>query len=148
MCSRRARGEIGRRVGAARAFVTRGYYRTAGKLSCSATPVKSSLPVVGEFGSRAALRAAIDPPVASTRTHQEGILMHMRTTLILNDTLLEKARNLTGLKEKTAMVHAGLEALIARESARRLAALGGSEKTLRPPRRRRPAPARRRGAGR
>ena len=72
----------------------------------------------------------------------------MRTTLILNDALLEKARSLTGLKEKTAMVHAGLEALIARESAGRLAALGGSEKALRPPRRRRPAPARRRGSGR
>ena len=67
--------------------------------------------------------------------------MHMRTTLILDDDLLERARSLTGLKEKTAMVHAGLEALIARESARRLAALGGSERELsRAPRRRaRPA---------
>ena len=65
--------------------------------------------------------------------------MHMRTTLILDDDLLEKARSLTGMKEKTAMVHAGLEALIARESARRLAALGGSEKALlRAPRRRSP----------
>jgi len=72
--------------------------------------------------------------------------MHMRTTLILNDALLEKARKLAGLREKTATVHAGLEALIARESARRLAGLGGSETALRPPRRRRPAPARRRGA--
>jgi Arc/MetJ family transcription regulator len=63
----------------------------------------------------------------------------MRTTLILDDTLLERARSLTGLKEKTAMVHAGLEALIARESARRLAALGGTEKGLRPTRRRRSA---------
>jgi Arc/MetJ family transcription regulator len=65
----------------------------------------------------------------------------MRTTLILDDDLLERARSLTGLKEKTAMVHAGLEALIARESARRLAALGGSERELsRAPRRRaRPA---------
>jgi Arc/MetJ family transcription regulator len=65
--------------------------------------------------------------------------MHMRTTLILDDALLERARSLTGLKEKTAMVHAGLEALIARESARRLAALGGEEKALRPTPRRRPA---------
>ena len=63
----------------------------------------------------------------------------MRTTLILDDALLEKARSLTGLKEKTAMVHAGLEALIARESARRLAALGGSEKAVRRAPRRRPA---------
>ena len=63
----------------------------------------------------------------------------MRTTLILDDALLEKARSLTGLKEKTAMVHAGLEALVARESARRLAALGGSEKAVRRAPRRRPA---------
>ncbi len=67
----------------------------------------------------------------------------MRTTLILDDDLLERARSLTGLKEKTAMVHAGLEALIARESARRLAALGGSEKVLRRAPRRRARPTRR-----
>jgi Arc/MetJ family transcription regulator len=61
----------------------------------------------------------------------------MRTTLILDDNLVRKAQALTGLHEKTAVVHAGLRALIARESARRLAALGGSEKSLRPvPRRR------------
>jgi Arc/MetJ family transcription regulator len=51
--------------------------------------------------------------------------MHMRTTMILNEALLEEARRLTGLTEKTALVHAGLEALIARESASRLADLGG-----------------------
>lgn len=63
--------------------------------------------------------------------------MHMRTTLILNDELLSKARRLSGLAEKTAVVHAGLEALIARESAKRLAALGGSEPKLKAvPRRR------------
>jgi len=66
----------------------------------------------------------------------------MRTTLILDDDLLERARALTGLKKKTAIVHAGLEALIARESARRLAALGGSEKGLRRVPRRRAASAR------
>jgi Arc/MetJ family transcription regulator len=61
----------------------------------------------------------------------------MRTTLILDDALVAKARSLTGLKEKTAVVRAGLEALIARENARRLAALGGTERGLRPiPRRR------------
>ncbi|MDP2997250.1 MAG: type II toxin-antitoxin system VapB family antitoxin [Acidobacteriota bacterium] len=54
----------------------------------------------------------------------------MRTTLILDDALLEKARALTGIREKTAIVHAGIEALIARESARRLAALGGTEPRL------------------
>jgi Arc/MetJ family transcription regulator len=64
----------------------------------------------------------------------------MRTTLILDDTLLERARSLTGLREKTAVVHAGLEALIRRESARRLAALGGSDSKARASRRRRRAP--------
>jgi Arc/MetJ family transcription regulator len=70
--------------------------------------------------------------------------MHMRTTLILDDTLVEKARRLSGVKGKTAVVHAGLEALIARESSRRLAALGASEPRLRTVRRRRlrPRPAR------
>jgi Arc/MetJ family transcription regulator len=67
----------------------------------------------------------------------------MRTTIILDDPLLERARRLTGLQEKTALVHAGLEALIARESARRLAALGKSEPGLTAPRRRRPRAARR-----
>jgi len=66
----------------------------------------------------------------------------MRTTLIINDELLERARRLTGLAEKTAVVHAGLEALIARESARRLASLGGSESRLQPVPRRRPRAAR------
>ncbi len=62
----------------------------------------------------------------------------MRTTLNLNDDLMARARRLSGIAEKTALVHAGLEALIARESARRLAALGGSEPDLQAPRRRRP----------
>jgi Arc/MetJ family transcription regulator len=65
--------------------------------------------------------------------------MHMRTTLILDDELVDRARRLTGLREKTAVVHAGLEALIARESARRLGSLGGSEPGARRPPRRRPA---------
>lgn len=71
--------------------------------------------------------------------------MHMRTTLNIDDALLGRATQLSGLREKTAVVRAGLEALIARESARRLAALGGSERALRPIRRRR-APARRTSA--
>jgi Arc/MetJ family transcription regulator len=81
-----------------------------------------------------------------TRMHSPPILMHMRTTLILDDELIAKARGITGLEEKTALVHEGLRALIARESARRLAALGGSERSLRAARRRRrrrPARARR-----
>ena len=54
----------------------------------------------------------------------------MRTTLNIEDELLAKAAQLTGIKEKTSLVRLGLEALIARESARRLATLGGSEKNL------------------
>ncbi len=47
--------------------------------------------------------------------------------MILDNTLIDRARDLTGVQEKTALVHEGLRALIARESAKRLAALGGSE---------------------
>ncbi len=56
--------------------------------------------------------------------------MHMRTTLILDDSLIAEATRLTKIEEKTALVHAGLRALIARESARRLAALGGTDPDL------------------
>ncbi len=58
------------------------------------------------------------------------ILMHMRTTLNIDETLLEKASALTGITEKTALVRKGLEALIMLESSRRLAMLGGTEKNL------------------
>jgi hypothetical protein len=61
----------------------------------------------------------------------------MRTTLIIEDDLIEKASMLTGVKEKTSLVRMGLEALIASESGRRLAKLGGTERNLRTPRRRR-----------
>lgn len=54
----------------------------------------------------------------------------MRTTLNIEDKLLARAAELTGIKEKTSLVRLGLEALIARESANRLAALKGSEKNL------------------
>ena len=54
----------------------------------------------------------------------------MRTTLALDDDLLAKAQALTGLSEKTALVREALRALIQRESARRLALLGGSEPQL------------------
>jgi Arc/MetJ family transcription regulator len=54
----------------------------------------------------------------------------MRTTLNLDDALLEKAGRLTGIEERTALLHEGLRALIARESARRLAKLGGTEPKL------------------
>ncbi len=55
----------------------------------------------------------------------------MRTTLNIEDELLNKAAKLTGIREKTSLVRLGLEALIARESGKRLAKLGGTEKRLR-----------------
>jgi Arc/MetJ family transcription regulator len=61
----------------------------------------------------------------------------MRTTLNIDDKILEKASRLTGVNEKTALVRLGLEALIARESSKRLARLGGTERDLGPIRRRR-----------
>lgn len=61
----------------------------------------------------------------------------MRTTLNIEDELLDKAAKLTGIKEKTSLVKRGLESLIATESAKRLARLGGTEKGLKTiPRRR------------
>ena len=62
----------------------------------------------------------------------------MRTTLVLDDDLLAKAQALSGVKEKTLLVREALKALIARESARRLVRLGGSEPQLEASRRRRP----------
>jgi Arc/MetJ family transcription regulator len=71
--------------------------------------------------------------------HHIGILMHiflrgeiMRTTLNIEESLIEKASRMTGVKEKTTLVKLGLEALIARESGKRLAQLGGTEKQLKP----------------
>lgn len=72
-----------------------------------------------------------------TGMHRRCILICMRTTLNIDDDLVKRAGRLTGVKEKTALVRMGLESLIARESSRRLAELGGSEKALRRPRRRR-----------
>ena len=53
--------------------------------------------------------------------------MHMRSTLKLDDKLIEEAKRLTGIQETTALIRAGLEALISREIGRRLAALGGTQ---------------------
>jgi Arc/MetJ family transcription regulator len=62
---------------------------------------------------------------------------NMRTTLNIEDDLVDKASKMTGVKEKTALVKLGLEALIARESGKRLAKLGGTQKQLKAiPRRR------------
>lgn len=63
----------------------------------------------------------------------------MRTTVALDDALLAKATAFTGLSEKSALLREALKALIERESARRLASLGGSDPELGPIRRQRTA---------
>lgn len=67
--------------------------------------------------------------------------MQMRTTLNLDDALIQKAMELTGITEKTALIHRGLEALIGLENSRRLALLGGSMPGFKAGRRRRSKPA-------
>jgi hypothetical protein len=71
--------------------------------------------------------------------------MHVTTTSNIDRALLARARQLTGLRGKAAILNAGLEALIARESGRALIALGGSERALRAARRRREKDQRSRG---
>ena len=60
----------------------------------------------------------------------------MRTTVALDDDLVAKAQGFTGVTEKSALIREALKALIERESARRLAKLGGSERKLKAPPRR------------
>jgi Arc/MetJ family transcription regulator len=76
-----------------------------------------------------------------TYTYNLCIFFHedfaMRTTLNIDDELIERASRLTGIKEKTSLVKLGLQALIARESSARLARLGGTERKLKISRRRR-----------
>ena len=61
----------------------------------------------------------------------------MRTTINLDEDLIKEAQHITGTQERTALIHEGLRALIARESARRLARLGGTDRrATAPPRRR------------
>jgi len=64
----------------------------------------------------------------------------MRSTLNVDDELLDKARRLTGIKKKTALIHEALKTLISVHAARRLAALGGTQPNFRPGRRRRSKP--------
>jgi Arc/MetJ family transcription regulator len=63
----------------------------------------------------------------------------MRTTINLDDALIQEAQRMTGTRERTELIHEGLRALIARESARRLARLGGSDPRAKAPKRRRPS---------
>jgi Arc/MetJ family transcription regulator len=94
------------------------------------------------------------PAVAENRNHSVMhidwhhlmlLLMHiepadsMRTTVNLDDALLAAAHKLTGIEERTALLHEALKALIARESAQRLANLRGTQPELSPIRRRRSA---------
>ena len=68
-------------------------------------------------------------------------IRNMRTTVTLDDELIARAQELTGIEEKAALLREGLNALIEREAARRLAALGGSDVAAEaPPRRRSEAP--------
>jgi Arc/MetJ family transcription regulator len=62
--------------------------------------------------------------------HKKGIFMHMRTTLNIDTDLIREATRLTGVSEKTSLVRMGLQALIAKTSAKRLADLGGTEKKV------------------
>jgi Arc/MetJ family transcription regulator len=60
----------------------------------------------------------------------------MRTTLVLDDDLVAKAQAATGMTQMSALVREALVALVQRESARRLALLGGRERQLEVPSRR------------
>jgi hypothetical protein len=106
-----------------------------------ATPQNLSLRKQGwclDGGSRVADPIDKCIPMVHTYAYEtDERYMPMRTTLNIEDTLVERASELTGIKEKTMLVKLGLEALIARESAKRLAKLGGTERKLKPiPRRR------------
>ncbi len=65
-------------------------------------------------------------------------MMPMRLTVTIDEALLREARVLTGIRRRSVLLELGLEALIARESSRRLAKLGGTEPRLKPIKRRRP----------
>ena len=88
------------------------------------------------------LREDLPPTLCCSCLYDSYILVHMKTTLNIDDDLLAEAERLTSIGEKTALVRAGLEALIAREQARRLARLGGTEPKLRATPRRRGVPRR------
>jgi Arc/MetJ family transcription regulator len=96
---------------------------------------RSQLPAIA-FATHALFRSEIGSRLTGMRL--ACILICMRTTLNIDDRAIKKASELTGIKAKTTLVRLGLEALIARESAKRLADLGGTETQLRPVPRRRP----------
>jgi Bacterial antitoxin of type II TA system, VapB len=100
----------------------------------AAYPHQVTVPSGGYIATR--LRCTAQSGTASCWTWQfpQGSRTAVCSEAVTREPLLEKARRLTGVEEKTTLVHAGLQALIARESARRLAALGQSEPRLKAPR--------------
>lgn len=87
-------------------------------------------PLTAGCGARHKRRERYEILFGLTYAYELCILMCMRTTLNIDDQLLKRAAKLSGVSEKTTLVRLGLEALIAQESAKRLAALGGTEKEL------------------
>lgn len=77
-------------------------------------------------------RGIIDFVCQKMHNNAYNLELTMRTTINIEDELIEKAAKLTGVKEKTALVRLGLKTLIAVESSKRLAKLGGTEKQLQP----------------
>jgi Arc/MetJ family transcription regulator len=90
------------------------------------------------MASGIALDASIMHRMMPILMHESWRAIGMRTTINVDEQLLAEAQRITGVRERTALIHAGLRALIERESARRLAKLGGSEPGLTAVRRRRP----------
>src|SRR6185369_7284689 len=82
---------------------------------CSPHDDRGRVVMVGWLLLDATLPAGWADKRTLTRLHRRYILICMRTTLNLDQTLLEKAAHLTGIKEKTALIHLGLETLIAHE---------------------------------
>ena len=87
---------------------------------------------------RVSLKTGWKPDAALTLASFDAIYDAMRTTITLDDRLLEEARAATGEKERNRLIHDGLRALIARENARAIIALGGSDPDAWIPERRRP----------
>ena len=83
--------------------------------------------LAGKLTKSVPRKASILKSASLTDASNKGTLMHMRTTLNIDDKLLSEASRLTGVAEKTSLVRMGLEALVRREAARRLAAMGGAD---------------------
>lgn len=90
-----------------------------------------------ELFKRAVKWSEIGRPL--TDAYKSGIMICMRTTLNLDETLVDEAQELTGLRTKTDLVHAGLRALIEKAARERLALLSGAVREASAPYRRRPA---------